>query len=65
MRTLHHKIKSKIIENLPFCIKDIFFTYRPLYFHTFRQYLKLEVNLSKCKVHVRRYFITLLIFVFV
>jgi len=26
MQTLHHKIKSKIIENLPFCIKDIFFT---------------------------------------
>ena len=34
MQTLHNKIKSKIIENLLFCIQDIFITYRPLYFHT-------------------------------
>ena len=40
MKTPHNKVKSKIIENLPFCIQDTFLTYRPLYLHTFRQYLK-------------------------
>jgi len=33
MQTLHNKIKSKIIENLLFCIWDIFITYRPLYLY--------------------------------
>jgi len=33
MQTLHNKIKSKIIENLPFCIWDKFITYRPLYLY--------------------------------